>query len=105
MLLQLLPELLELLPRGLQIGTIPIAWWKVHLVIQADRRESGIEILRLDIRRQQRRHVRIAGRASAGDEVSPHALAQLEILHFVELGETWRHAGLDRALAQQTRAE
>ena len=54
---------------------------------------------------EQRHHVRIAGGTRAGDEVAPGALAQLEILHLVELGEARRHAGLDRPLAQQPRAE
>jgi len=32
-------------------------------------------------------------------------LAQLEVLHFVQLGEAWRHAGLDGTLSEQPCAE
>ena len=58
-----------------------------------------------DVGLEQRHHVRVAGRARAGDEVAPGSLAQLEVLHLVELGEAGRHAGFDRPLAQQARAE
>ena len=48
---------------------------------------------------------RIAGGSRAGDEVAPGSVAELLVLHLVQLGETWRDAGFDRTLAQQARAE
>ena len=54
---------------------------------------------------EERQHVRVAGGAEAGDEIAPRALAQLEVLGFVEIRESWRDAGFDRAFAQQPGAE
>ena len=54
---------------------------------------------------EQLDHVGIAGSARARDEIPPGSLAQFEILHLVEFGETRGHARFDRALAQRPRAE
>ena len=48
---------------------------------------------------------RIAGGPRAGDEVAPGAVAQLLVLHLVQLGEAGRHAGFDGTLAEEPRAE
>ena len=102
---KVLPELLQRLRRGLRVRTRPVPRRELHILVVADRRERRVEVLRLDVGLEQRRHVRVARRARAGDELAPHALAQLEVLHLVQLGEAGRHAGLHRTLAQQPRAE
>ena len=48
---------------------------------------------------------RIAGGPRVRDEVAPGAVAQLLVLHLVELGEAGRDAGFDGALAEEARAE
>ena len=43
--------------------------------------------------------------ARARDEIAPGAVAQLLVLHFVQLGEAGRHTRLDGPLAKEARAE
>src|SRR6185295_8269846 len=105
MLLQLRPEFLDRLPRGLRVGTGPLAWWEFHIVVRTHRRERGVKVVGTGPRFQKRHHVRIAGTAGTGDEVPPGALAELEVLHLVQLGEAWRHTGFHGSLAQQSRAK
>ena len=105
MFLQFLPELLQRLPRLAGVRALGVTRRKLHIVVDADRRKRRVEIPRLHIRRHEGEDVGIAHCASAGDEIAPRTLAQLQILHLVQIGEARRHTRLDGTLTQQPRAE
>src|SRR4051812_46440431 len=86
-LLELYPELFERLPCRLGIGTEGVSWWELDVFVAADDGESGLEIRWPHAGLEQIEHVSIACGPRIGDELSPGAVAELFILHLVQLGE------------------
>ena len=105
MLRELTPERFEGLECRCGIRRLPVTRRKLHVLVQAQGGERRVEVGGLHVCREQRHHVGIALAARHRYEVAPDTLAELEILDFVQLGESRRDARFDRALAQQARTE
>src|SRR4051812_45687107 len=90
--LELCPESFERFPRNLGIGTIDVAWRKLDVLVPADDRKRGLQIVWTNAGREQIEHVAIAGGSRVGDEVAPRPVAKLLVLHLVQLSEAWRDA-------------
>jgi hypothetical protein len=84
---------------------LAVAWRELDVFVEAERGKRGVQILRADVRVEQREHVGIADASCAGNEVAPRPLTKLEILHLVEFREPWCDAGLNWPLTKQAGAK